>query len=258
MKIASRIPFLTNMSLKSVKANIIIFVGLLLFFLGLYVYCTQRIRFENFTDAKYEALQNRTKEPARCPNVLVKRGNQLYLYNTTDRNDAIPMHFNNLDEYIDFVNKQREQGIHCPILYLQEENDVQGNDVYRVRPSPFDLQGGMQPVNGKGQAVMDASRDGSEYNKNMFHGFDPYGQHVGVVTELDDIHKSTGKNGASDNPMDTNWGGVEHTQESVESGKYEGRQVTKPTYFSPSAQFIPGLGERVPPPSFISSSGTAV
>ena len=32
------------------------------------------------------------------------------------------------------------------ILFIQEENDVQGNDVYRVRPSPFDLQGGMGPI----------------------------------------------------------------------------------------------------------------
>ena len=41
-----------------------------------------------------------------------------------------------------------------------------------------------------------------------------------------------------------------YTQEAVESGKYEKREVTKPTYFTPSGQFIPGLGERVPPNSF--------
>lgn len=141
-------------------------------------------------------------------------------------------------------------------MYLQEENDVQGNDVYRMRPSPFDLQGGMQPING-GKPVMDASRDGS-YNKNMFAGFDPHGQDVGIVNELDIIHASTSSSGISDSPMDTNWGGVQHTQEAVDSGKYEKRQVTKPVYFTPSTEFIPKLGNHTPPRSFISSSGTAI
>ena len=242
------------MSIKSrIMKHVIVLLAIILFSLGIYVYSNQTIRIENFE----EPLQSRSKVSAKCPNVLVKRGEHLYLYNTTDRDHSIPLHFNNLDEYIQHVNEQRSQGINCPILYLQEENDVQGNDVYRVRPSPFDLQGGMQPVEG-GKPVMDAGRDGS-YNKNMFAGFDPYGQDVGIVNELDMIHSSTSKNGLSDNPMDTNWGGVEHTQDAVESGKYEKRQVTKPTYFTPkSTEFVPKLGNHVPPMSFISSSGTAI
>jgi hypothetical protein len=222
---------------------------LVVFILGLIVYATQRIRIET--------LQNRSKIGAKCPNLLVRRGNHLYLYNTTERNDSIPIHFNNLDEYIEFTNKQRAEGVDCPILFLQQENDVQGNDVYRVRPSPFDQQGGMQPLNENGEPITDASRDG-EYNSNMFAGFDPQGQDIGTFNELDAIHLSTGNSNVSDNPMDVNWGGVEHTQGAVESGKYDKRQVTKPTYFTPSAQFFPGLGNRHPPNSFISSSGTAI
>ena len=232
-----------------IKNKALMVLILMVFILGLVVYATQRIRIET--------LQNRSKQGAKCPNLLVRRGNNLYLYNTTERNDSIPIHFNNLDEYIDYTNKQRAEGVQCPILFLQQENDVQGNDVYRVRPSPFDLQGGMQPLNENGQPIMDASRDG-DYNSNMFAGFDPYGQDIGVFNELDAIHLSTSNANVSDNPMDTNWGGVEHTQDAVESGKYEKRQVTKPTYFTPSAQFIPNLGNRNPPHSFISSSGTAI
>ena len=48
-----------------------------------------------------------------------------------------------------YVKEQQAQGNNCPILFLQEETDVEGNDVYRVRPSPFDLQGGMNPVDAR-------------------------------------------------------------------------------------------------------------
>ena len=244
-----------NIMNKIITKRNIIFLALIVFVLGLIVYATQRIRIEEMSEI--EQLQNRSKNEAKCPNVLVRRGNHLYLYNTTDRTNSVPVHFNNLDEYTEYVNAQRSQGIQCPILFLQEESDVQGKDVYRVRPSPYDLQGGMQPVNENGQHVTDASRDG-DYNTNMFAGFDPQNQDIGVFTELDKIHISTSKENVSDNPMDTNWGGVEHTQSSVEFGKYENRQVTKPVYFTPNTQFFPDLGNRVPPHSFISSSGTAI
>lgn len=233
------------------KKMYITLIILIVFILGLYVYVNQDIKI------KKENLENRSKTSAKCPNVLVKRGEHLYLYNTTDRDDSIPMHFNNLDEYIEHVNKQRAQGLTCPILFLQQENDVQGNDVYRVRPSPFDLQGGMQPVDHV-NPVIDASRSSEVYNVNQFAGFDPHGFDIGRYNELDKIHDSTSKDKLSDNPMDTNWGGIQHTQAAVESGKYEKRQVTKPTYFTPFGEFKPGLGNRAPPLSFISSSGTAI
>lgn len=230
---------------------LIILFSLVVFFLGLYVYCTGKFEIID------ENLENRKKVAPKCGNVLVKRGEHIYLYNTTDRSDAMPVHFNNLDEYIEYVKQQREQGLNCPILFLQEESDVQGNDVYRVRPSPFDLQGGMQPINSVNE-VVDASRISKKYNKNLYPGFDPYGYDIGTYNELDAIHDSTGKSGLSDSPMDTNWGGIEHTQQQIDMGKYENRQVTKPTYFTPSDQFTPGLGNKVPPLSFMSSSGTKI
>ena len=48
------------------------------------------------------------------------------------------------------------------------------------------------------------------------------------VTELEKIHDSTEKAKVSDNPMDTNWGGVLFSQQAVESGKYVNREVGKP------------------------------
>ena len=160
---------------------LIILFSLVVFFLGLYVYCTGKFQIID------ENLENRKKVAPKCGNVLVKRGEHIYLYNTTDRSDAMPVHFNNLDEYIEYVKQQRAQGLNCPILFLQEESDVQGNDVYRVRPSPFDLQGGMQPINSVNE-VVDASRISKKYNKNLYPGFDPYGYDIGTYNELDAIH----------------------------------------------------------------------
>ena len=56
--------------------------------------------------------------------------------------------------------------------------------------------------------------------------YDPSSQHVGTRTFLDEVHDSTmiGSN-YSDNPMDPNWGGVEWTRKSVESGKYNDNLV---------------------------------
>ena len=225
---------------------------LIIFIMGAYVYAapTMYMKCSNM-----EPMQNRTNEQPKCPNVLVKRGNNIYMYNTTDRSNTVPIHFSNLDEYATYVKNQQARGINCPVLFLQEETDVQGNDVYRVRPSPFDLQGGLDPMDAKDELCR---IDSKEFNAKGYHGFDPTGQGQGVIDILDIIHKSTACDKISANPMDTNWGGVEYTQVQVEDGVYKDREVTKPTYFSPSGQFIPELGNRVSPKSFISSSGTKI
>ena len=227
-----------------------VIILLILFLMGAYVYASpcmylKQVRFEN--------MENRSKQQPKCPNVLVKRGNNIYMYNTTDRSNSIPIRFANLDEYVTYVKNQQAQGNSCPILFLQEETDVQGNDVYRVRPSPFDLQGGMDPLDAKDELCKITA---NEFNSKGYHGFDPTGQGQGIFDILDVIHKSTSCDKLSANPMDSNWGGVEYTQTQVEDGIYKDREVTKPIYFSPKGQFIPDLGNRVPPQSFISSSGT--
>ena len=76
-----------------------------------------------------------------CPNVLIRRGNLLLLIDThsppqTGKNPVI---FKSLDEYKYYVKLQRDAGNKsCPILFLQEESNAQGEDVYRVRSGPFD------------------------------------------------------------------------------------------------------------------------
>jgi len=165
-----------------------------------------------------------------CYNVLIRRGDKLLLYNTyQSQSDTNPMTFSNLDEYITFTEEQRKNGLRCPILYLQEENNTQGEDVYRIRPNPLTLEGGLPPVIPNPSDVSDSSRDNPKFNQGGYYSFDAHGQDVGKYTVVDKIHDSTTQVPISDNPMDANWGGVIHSQQMVDSGKYDNNTVGKPT-----------------------------
>ena len=224
------------------KTKLILVFSLIVFLAGLYYYCT-----------KVENMETMSKD---CPDLLIRKGNTLLLYNTKSKEDPLP--FYNLDEYINYLEIQRRAGKTCPVLFLQYESSAQGKDIYRMRPSPFDLQGGTPPnidptvfgglssIDGNPIQVLDATRDG-EYNQGMYAGFDPYGLHVGERTNLDVVHESTEKTG--ENPMDFNWGGVQVTENAVRSGKYADRYVSKPQYFTPKTTYLPdiyGAGSRPP------------
>jgi hypothetical protein len=106
----------------------------------------------------------------RCPNMLIQKGAAFYLYNTklAEVPGVNPVRFNNLEEYVEFLDWQRSQGIRCPVLYLQEVYDSQGNMTYKARPCVTDPQGGLPPTT----ASLDAnvtqfpSRPGIPANEN--------------------------------------------------------------------------------------------
>tara|TARA_Y100000816_G_C26106114_1_gene587938 strand:+ start:3812 stop:4558 length:747 start_codon:yes stop_codon:yes gene_type:complete len=186
-----------------------------------------------------------------CPNILVRKDGMLMLYNTNkpEVEGINPMKFYTLDDYIKHLEIQRSSNIFCPVLFLQHENDAQGNNIYRARPSPFDMQGGLpqmntvyiQDQNKQFKQVLDATLDDPKVNQTSYHGFDAHGQHVGELTELDRIHISTSKDQISKNPMDSNWGGVTYTQDAVEKGHYKKREVAKPILFQPSGTVVKGI-----------------
>lgn len=193
---------------------------------------------------------------ASCPDILVKQGAELHLYNSNAKGGSGENRivFKSMDEYIQYLETQRKAGKKCPVLYLQKENDVQGNDVYRVRPSPFNTGAGLPisanlnvGINEKPIKVKDASRANTKYNQNQHAGFDPYGLYVGRRTNIDEIGMSTEKDKISDNPMDPNWGGVLHTQKAVDSGKYDENIVTRIVYPTPKTEFIPIPNPTIPP-----------
>jgi hypothetical protein len=219
-----------------------IFLAFLIFtfFLGLYVFIALSSKVKPYDKDNLQEFFEGNKSD--CPDLLVRKDGVILLYNTSkpviDGHNPLP--FYSLDEYIVHLERERTKGNNCPVLYLQAENNTQGDTVYRARPSPFDMQGGLQTqvpeVLYKENAqkmlvpVMDASRANAPYNVNQYAGFDAHGQHIGETTTLDELHASTTKHPSSDNAMDENWGGVKYTQNAVKVGKYKDREVTKPRH----------------------------
>jgi len=119
-----------------------------MFLLGLYFYART-------AEPKFvEGLTNRN----RCPNMLIQKGTRLYLYNSKIAKipGVNPIEFDNLEDYVEFLNWQRSQGINCPVLFLQYTYDTQGNPVYITRPGVDNLQGGLPP---NPTLLIDASKD---------------------------------------------------------------------------------------------------
>jgi hypothetical protein len=241
----------------SISKRIFLLFLIFTFILGLYVTMYWNV---HITGSTNEPMGNRDDQG--CPNLLVQKGNALLLYNTNKPEDENnPISFFNLDEYINYLEIQKSKGNSCPVLYLQQENNAQGNDVYRMRPSPFDKQGGL-PVesavttsqNGAASNVIqraDASRANMPYNKDQYPGFDPTSQYVGQYTDIDAVHDSTNAKKISDNPMDSKWAGVTYTQQMVDSGKYVDREITKPSFFNPKVAFYPSIPSVMPGPKDI-------
>jgi hypothetical protein len=247
------------MAKNAVQLAFIIFL-VIAFLVGAYVYATidlkqMILKLEGMEDRYPPSHDTPPSEEPVCPDLLIQRGKLLYLYNSQIEEKAgeNPKVFNNLDEYVNHLEKQKIAGKSCPVLFLQQETNTQGQDVYRVRPSPTNPQPQLPltsslliPPNKKIVNVADASRENG-YNTGMYAGFDPYGQYIGKHTDVDLIHESTEKQKISDNPMDLNWGGVLYTQDQVNAGKYVDNQVTRPNYTTPKGgEFIPIPNSGIP------------
>ena len=170
----------------------------------------------------------------RCPNLLIQKGSELYLHNSRIAKvpGVNPLKFNNLEDYVEFMDWQRSQGIRCPVLYLQHTFDAQGKPVYKIRPSPTDLNGGLPPV-----APIDATHDTDRIEDadnppleaSSYPAFDPMDPKAwSVKDEVANANANANariKNGVSANPMKTNWGGDKYTESLIRTGKYAGNEV---------------------------------
>lgn len=224
---------------------------IVVFILGIYV--TSRYSSKSITQYVNEPFTM----PNKCPNILVKKGNKIYLKvsGKAEIPGVNPIVFNNLEEYVEFLNWQRSQNINCPVLFLEHSYNAQGDEVYKMRPDILNPDGGLnaytpdkghRAVHGYGQndlkfnkrrsefersqesksLLIDASRNDPPYNKNQYPGFDPQNQYIGIEVPLDKMFHSQERLEKSDNPMDTNWGGAKFSQESVKSGAYKDDNVS--------------------------------
>jgi len=165
----------------------------------------------------------------RCPNILIQHGNEIFLYNSkVEKVPGVnPIRFKNLEDYSEFMDWLQGRGIRCPVLFLQFSYDSQGNAVYKMRPSPTDLQGGLSPNVPYSPApaalvqIMDASRDNPPFNNQMYDGYDPLNFNIGDYTSQDAAFRAKELTMTySDNPMDSNWGGIRYSESVVDSGAY--------------------------------------
>ena len=211
------------------KTNTLLTLLIILVFLGsLYFYL-------NYDTSKLYVQEGLTSMNGenRCPNVLIQKGPKYYLYNSSVAQvpGVNPIEFNNLEEYTEFLDWQRGAGIRCPVLYVQNTYDIQGNRVYKVRPSATEPQGGLPPTTPvplplKFTKLVDAGQADGAYNKNGYPAFDQSSYYVGALTPLDQMKNSEANMLYSDDPMDPNWGGTKYTQALVDSGYYKGNEVS--------------------------------
>jgi hypothetical protein len=205
-----------------------IFLLILVLFIGLYFYAKKGD--EGFTN-------NEVKGPS-CPNLLIQKGAKFYLYNSklVKVPGVNPVEFNNLEDYTEFLDWQHSQGIRCPVLFLQQTYDAQGNPVYKVRPGVSEQQGGLPPsypLPPNPTLLVDATRNDPPYNTNSMPSYDESSYYVGTTTPLDNMNSSPQNSqeenmlyaGPSPNPMDPNWGGSDYTQGLVDKGYYAENEV---------------------------------
>lgn len=207
------------------------YLFIVLFLAGLYFYA-------KYTGTTYsESFTNNTNEK-RCPNILIQKGSKFYLHNSKVAKvpGVNPIEFENLEDYTEFLDWQHSQGIRCPVLFLQQTYDAQGNPVYKVRPGVSEQQGGLPPSYlgpPNPTALVDATRNDPPYNTNSMPSYDQTDYYVGTTTPLDKMDNNNNTQeenmlyaGPSANPMDPNWGGADYTQGLVDKGYYSGNEVS--------------------------------
>lgn len=235
----------------------LIFLSIIIFLFGLYFY-------SKYNDPQYrEGLENIDRKPS-CPNLLIQKDSKFFLYNSKLAKvpGVNPIEFDNLEEYVEFLDWQRSQGIKCPVLYLQRSYDSQGYSSYKVRPSVTELQGGL-PSSSPSQAttitpqtnldneeqissqheyyydtkkptkymketkLVDAAHNDFPYNTNSYPSFDASSYYIGKRTPLDTMDEKMENMLHSPNAMDPNWGGPEYTENLVDKGYYKDNYVLK-------------------------------
>jgi hypothetical protein len=198
----------------NIKFAIIFFI----FLAGLYFY----LYYSN-NPKMLESLTTMNGE-LRCPNVLIQKDAKYYLYNSNiaEVPGVNPIMFNNLEEYTEFLEWQRGAGIRCPVLYLQNTYDAQGNRVYKARPSVSEMQGGLPPMVPVPPPLRMQALEDTTYGQLPT---DTKALYTGEMSPADAVKMSNEHMLFSDNPMDPNWGGKEYTQSLVDTGFYRENEV---------------------------------
>jgi len=178
-------------TIKIVKLTVIFVI----FTLGIY-FCstvTHKDFIENFID-----------ENQHCADLLIKKDSKIFLYNSKVAYvpGVNPVVFNNLEEYTEYVEWQKTQGLYCDVLYLEHGFDAQNNSKYDLKPNPDDPHGGLGVY-------------------NALHTKDDISAKIQSFNEIsEELDHSYNKTKQSANAMKTNWGGPQFARQQVADGVY--------------------------------------
>jgi len=164
--------------------------------------------------------------------MLVQKGSSFYLYNSNlaEVPGVNPIEFANLEDYVEFLDWQRSQGIRCPVLYLQESYDAQGNSSYKVRPSVTEQQGGLPPnppvyPSATLSTNTNITANNPQNNINSYPAYNQPTQLIDTPAPVNMPNVSPDGQLISPDAMDANWGGARYTQSLVNQGYYSGNNV---------------------------------
>ena len=132
----------------------------------------------------------------QCPSTLIKKGNQILLYNPKLAKVAgvNPIVLKSLKDYKEYVKWQRANNMNCPILHLEKIYDTQGNEQYEIKNSfmldqpPGPLNHDLPYINKPPslERLLNANNDNNlPYNNHSYPSYDPYNQNIGKITNLD-------------------------------------------------------------------------
>jgi hypothetical protein len=194
-----------------------------------------------------------TNGAPRCPNLLIQKGKQYYLYNTKLKEvpGVNPIVFNDLKEYTTFLDWQKNEGITCPVLYLQQSYNSQGESEYKIRPNTTEPQGGL-PVISSSQLM--SSSQLTSTNNNQLSSI--YSSQLNPISSSQDNStliipqpsfsnknppypkeenpneyylwkspKSSSVINKYADPMSKYWKGASYTQNKIDKGYYSGNEV---------------------------------
>lgn len=94
-------------------------------------------------------------QPNKCPTNLIKNGNKILLYNPQLAKvpGVNPIQFNSLDDYSTYIEWQRVNKVHCPILKLDKTFDNNTN-MYSIQSSSSSSTTSYDIGNGNGTSAL--------------------------------------------------------------------------------------------------------
>lgn len=120
-----------------------------------------------------------------CPTTMIKDGDRILIYDPKKAKvpGVNPIIMNNLEEYKEFVKWQNKNNLNCPILFLEKSFDVQGNEMYDIKPNRnIDI-----PQGAMNHSLPQLDNIINSFNEESPSAFDKDNQDIGNIGNSDII-----------------------------------------------------------------------